>query len=304
MDVAVSGSTGLIGRALVPALEAAGHRVIRLTRPSTEVRDGSGAATVAWDPADGTIDAAGLEGIDGVVHLGGVGIGDARWTSARKRDIVESRTLSTRFLARTVAGLVRPPRVFVSASAVGFYGDRGDEVITEASPPGGGFLSEVCVAWEEATPPAATAGIRVVTPRIGIVLDATGGVLRKLLTPFKLGLGGRLGSGRQYKSWIATPDVVGGITAALTDASLIGPVNLTAPNPVTNAEFTATFGRVLGRPTAIPTPLLPLRLRFGDELVQSLLLDGQRVAPRKLLDSGYAFAAPDLDGALRTVLGR
>jgi uncharacterized protein (TIGR01777 family) len=296
VDVLVTGSHGFIGSALIPRLRADGHRVARLVRGAPE-----GGDDVRWDPHAGTVDAAGLEGVDAVVHLAGAGIGDKRWTAERKRLILESRTRGTSLLARTLAGLQRRPSVLVSGSAIGIYGDRGSEVLTEASAPGSGFTAEVCTAWEAATAPAADAGIRVAHVRTGIVLSAHGGALGRMLPPFKLGVGGRMGSGSQYMSWIAIDDEVGAIRHLLT-VDVAGPVNLTAPNPVTNAEFTEVLGRALHRPTKLPTPMLALRAVYGGELVQSLLLEGQRVQPTVLETSGYEFALPDLDGALRAIL--
>jgi uncharacterized protein (TIGR01777 family) len=297
MDVLVSGSHGFIAGGLIPRLRAGGHRVLRLVRGSAE-----GADDVVWDPDAGTVDAARLEGVDAVVHLAGAGIGDRRWTPARKELVLQSRTRGTGLLARTLAELRDPPRVMVSGSAVGYYGDRGDELLTEDSSPGHDFTADVCRAWEDATAPAEAAGIRVVHVRTGIVLAPHGGVLGRLVLPFKLGLGGRVGSGRQYTSWITLDDEVGAIVHALGTDSVVGALNLTAPNPVTNAELTAALGRALHRPTVVPTPLLPLKAIYGAELVQSLLLDGQRVSSAKLASSGYEFEHPELDGALRAVL--
>lgn len=303
MDVAISGASGFIGTALTRALEAAGHRVLVLVRPSSRGSRRPG-EVIAWDPAVGTIDAAGLEGVDVVVNLSGVGIGDRKWTPGRMEEIRESRTRSTALLASTIAGLARPPAVFVTASGSGYYGDGGDAVLTEDSGPGDTFLARVCVAWEDAARPAAHAGLRVVWIRTGVVLDPSGGMLCRVLLPFRLGLGGRVGSGRQYLSWITLADEVAAIRHVIDDHTLGGPVNLTAPNPVTNAELAATLGTVLRRPTAIPTPLAPLRLRYGGDLVRELLLDGQRAVPAKLLASGFAFEHPDLTTALRALLGR
>ncbi len=296
MDVAVTGSHGFIASALLPRLRANGHRVVRLVRGEPE-----GSDDVRWDPAAGTIDAAGLEGVDAAVHLAGAGIGDKRWTPARKRLILDSRTQGTELLARTLAGLARPPRVLLSGSAVGFYGNRGAEELTESSAPGDDFPAQVCQAWEAATAPAEEAGIRVVRLRTGIVLGAHGGVLQRLLLPFKLGLGGRIGSGEQYTSWIALDDHVGAVLHLLGDDDVRGPVNVTAPNPVTNAELTRALGRALHRPTKLPTPLLPLKVVYGSELVQ-VLTEGQRVFPRVLEHRGYAFAHAQLDDALRAAL--
>lgn len=299
MDIAITGSRGLVGSALVPELERAGHRPARLVR---SVRPG--ADELGWDPDAGAIDAAGLEGIDAVVHLAGAGIGDKRWTPARKHLILESRTKGTDVLARALAGLVNKPAVLISASGVDYYGPHGDETLTEASSPGGGFLADVCKQWEDATKPAADAGIRVAHIRTGPVLGADGGLLGRLLLPFRMGLGGRVGTGEQYMSWIALDDHVAAILHLLTRDDSTGPYNLTAPNPVTNGEFTTTLGRVLHRPTRIPTPLLPLKLRYGGELVHELLLTGQRVLPARLGEAGYRFAHPTLEEALRAALDR
>jgi uncharacterized protein (TIGR01777 family) len=297
VDVLVTGAHGLIGTALIPRLRAGGHRVVRLVRGDPE-----GADDVRWDPGAGTIDAAGLEGVDAVVHLAGAGIGDKKWTPARKQLILDSRTEGTGLLARTLAGLARPPEVLLSGSAVGYYGDRGAEELTEASAPGDDFPARVCVAWEAATAPAEAAGIRVVHLRTGIVLAAHGGALGRMLLPFKLGLGGRIGSGEQYMSWISIDDHVGAIQHLLTDESVHGAANLSAPNPVTNSEFTHALGDALHRPTVLPTPLLPLKAVYGGELVEHLLVNGQRVLPRVLQERGYEFAHAQLDDALRAVL--
>jgi uncharacterized protein len=298
MDVAVTGSHGLIGTALCTALAAAGHRPIRV------VRDGGGGAdTIGWDPATGRIDAAAFEGVDAVVNLAGAGIGDRRWTDERKRLILESRTRGTQLLAGTIATLTKRPSVFVSGSAVGYYGNRGDEELTEVSVAGDDFVAQVCTEWEAATALATVSGIRVVTIRTGLVLARHGGVLKRLLAPFRLGLGGRTASGTQYMSWITLDDEVAAIIHALTTVDLVGAVNLTAPNPVTNAEFTETLGRVLHRPTVLPTPLLPLRAVYGDELVKALLVDGQRVLPARLEATGFRFKDTELEPALQHVLG-
>jgi len=299
MDIAITGSRGLVGSALVPALAQAGHRPVRVVRTHPV-----GSDEVGWDPDAGAIDAAGLEGIGGVIHLAGAGIGDKRWTPARKRLILESRTKGTDVLARALAGLSDKPAVLISASGVDYYGPHGDESLTEASPPGGGFLADVCKQWEDATKPAADAGVRVVHIRTGPVLSADGGLLGRLLLPFRMGLGGRVGTGEQYMSWIALDDHVAAILHLLTRDDSTGPYNLTAPDPVTNGEFSTTLGRVLHRPTKIPTPLLPLKLRYGGELVNELLLTGQRVLPARLGEVGYRFAHPTLEEALRAALDR
>jgi uncharacterized protein len=295
MDIAVTGSSGLIGTALVDALGAAGHRVVRVVR---------GAPTgdaIAWDPKAGTIDGAGLDGVGAVVHLAGAGIGDRRWNDAYKREIVDSRVQGTGLLARTLAGLTRPPAVLVSASAIGWYGDRGDEVLDETSGPGTGFFPDVCRQWEAAADPARAAGIRVAHPRSGIVLTPKGGALKKELPLFKLGLGGRFGSGRQWQSWIALDDEIAAILHLIA-SDLAGPVNLTAPTPVTNAELTKTLGSVLHRPTVLPVPSFGPRLLLGPELASVVLYEGQRVMPEVLLASGFTFSQPTLEAALRSML--
>ncbi|MGZ8764464.1 MAG: TIGR01777 family oxidoreductase [Acidimicrobiia bacterium] len=296
MDVLITGSGGLIGSALVPALEAAGHAAIRLRR-------GSGAAgSRTWSPEGGTIDAAAFAGVGGVVHLAGEGIAEKKWTPEQKRRILESRTKGTDLLARTIAGLDEKPAVLVSASAIGYYGNRGDEKLTEDSPPGDDFLAGVCTQWEDATVPASEAGVRVVVVRTGIVLSPKGGVLKQLLLPFRLGIGGRTGSGRQYMSWITLVDEIRAILFALDHERISGPLNLTAPNPVTNKELTSTLATVLHRPSVLPTPLLPLKIRYGAELVENLLVNGQRVLPAGLAAAGFEFVYPDLEAGLRGIL--
>jgi uncharacterized protein (TIGR01777 family) len=303
MDVVISGASGLIGSALARSLEADGHRAIRLVRPASSNRaTGNSDDTVAWDPDGGTIDAAALDGVDAVVNLAGPGIGDKKWSPRRKRELVESRTRATGLLTSAVARLANPPAVFVTGSAVGYYGNRGDEVLSEESGPGDDFLADLCVQWEDAARPAAEAGLRVAWVRTGLVLARNGGMLAEMLLPFRLGLGGRSGSGRQYRSWVTLTDEVRGIRHIIDTPTLGGPVDVTAPNPVTDAEFAATLGRVLRRPAKLPTPIPLLKIRYGEELVQHLLLDGQRVLPRKLLDAGFEFAHPDLETGLRAVL--
>ena len=297
MDVAITGASGLIGTALSSSLRADGHRVLQFRRGGVTSGD-----EIGWDPESGRIDAPALEGVDAVVHLAGEAIGEHKWTDEQKRRILDSRKRGTAVLAAAVASRERKPRVFVSGSAIGYYGDRADEVLTEQSAPGSDFLAHVCVAWEAETEPAASAGVRTVLTRTGIVLDAHGGALKPMLTPFKLGIGGRQGSGKQWMSWITLADEVGAIRYAIENDSLRGPVNLVAPNPVTNAEFAATLGRVLHRPTFLPTPLLPLKLRFGGELVESLLLAGQRVEPAQLKAAGYPFTFSSLEDALRAAV--
>jgi uncharacterized protein (TIGR01777 family) len=293
----VTGSTGLIGEALVAALAVDGHRVLRVLRSGAGPSD-----TVAWDPDAGTIDAAGLEGLDAVVHLAGAPIAGHRWSDAQRARILGSRTRGTTLLAGTLAALQRPPRVLASGSAVGFYGDTGNDTVDEDGPAGTDFLADVVRAWEGATGAAEAAGIRVAHLRTGVVLARAGGVLGQVLLPFRLGLGGRQGSGRQWMSWISRTDEVAAIRHVLDHDDLRGPVNLTAPSPVTNREFAATLGTVLRRPTVLPTPLLPLRLRYGRELVEHLLLVSQRVVPGRLTGSGFTFTHPSLESAIRAEL--
>ncbi len=296
MNVLISGATGLIGSALVPELEANGHTVTRLSRSA------SGANTVRWDPSAGTIDGD-LEGTEAVVHLAGESIAQGRWNAEKKRRILDSRVQGTRLLAEKIAALSTPPKVMVSTSAVGYYGDRGDEVLTEESSPGADFLAGVCREWEAAAEPARRAGIRVVHPRLGIVLSPQGGALGTTLPIFKLGGGGKIGSGRQWWSWVALDDVVGSTVHALTDETVEGPVNVGSPNPMTNAEYTKVLGRVLGRPTVLPVPAPAARIMLG-EMADALLLASQRMQPARLQATGYAFRHPQLEGALRHLLGR
>jgi uncharacterized protein (TIGR01777 family) len=298
MDVAITGSHGLIGSALADALRLDGHRVVRVVRGAT-----SGPGEVAWDPEAGTIDAAALEGVDAVVHLAGAGIGDHRWTDEHKRRVKESRTRGTATLTKALAAMERKPAVLLSGSAIGYYGSRGDEILTEVSAPGNDFLAEVCVAWEAGTAPAADAGIRVVLLRTGLVLDGRGGMMSKMLPLFKLGLGGRMGSGRQWWSWISIEDEVGAIRFLL-ERDVAGAVNLTAPEPVTNAEFTRTLGRVLHRPTPLPVPMFGPALLLGREGAATMINASQRVHPEKLLAEGYQFRHVHLESALRTATGR
>lgn len=298
MDVAVTGASGFLGRPLVAALVAAGHQVRRVVRHEPVDAD-----EVRWDPGAGTIDRDGLAGVDAVVHLAGEGIAAHRWSDEQKRRIHDSRTMGTRLMAETVAGLNPRPRVLLSGSAIGYYGHRGDEELTETSPPGTDFLAGVCVDWEASTQAAADAGVRTVCLRTGIVLDPGGGALQRLLPLFRLGLGGPFGRGRQWWSWISLADEVGAIVHLLS-AEVDGPVNLTAPTPVPNAELARTLGSVLGRPAVVPVPKFGPGLVVGSELAQSLLYDSIRVLPAALSASGYVFAHPDLEGALRTMLDK
>jgi uncharacterized protein (TIGR01777 family) len=296
MDVLISGATGLIGSALARELEEGGHSITRLTRSPRSEND------LRWDPDAGTISGS-LEGHDAVVHLAGESIAEGRWTPEKKRRILQSRKQGTRLLAESVAKLATPPGVMVSASAVGYYGDRGNEVLREDSSPGSDFLAEVCKAWEAAADPAREAGIRVVHPRFGIVLSPEGGALGRTLSIFKLGGGGRIGSGRQWWSWVALDDVVGAIVHALTDDSVEGPVNVGSPHPMPNAEYTKVLGKVLNRPTVFPVPAPALRVAIGG-VADALLLASQRMQPAKLQETGYAFRYPELEDALRHLLGR
>ena len=298
MNVLVTGSGGLIGSALLPALAADGHQVRRLRRAPAEGPDAT-----SWNPQDGTFAPGALDGIDAVVHLAGENIAGGRWTAARKARIRDSRVDGTHRLCAALAGLDAPPRVLVAASAIGYYGDREDELLDEAAPPGSGFLPEVSRAWEAASAPAREAGIRVVHLRIGIVLSPAGGALGQMLLPFKLGAGGVLGSGGQYMSWIAIDDVVGIARHALADDELSGPVNAVAPRAVTNREFTRTLGKVLRRPTILPAPAFALRIALG-EMADALLLASTRVDPAALRSTAFEFQHPELEGALRHVLGR
>ena len=297
MDVAITGASGLIGRALTTSLRADGHRVLAFRRGGVTEGD-----TIGWDPDAGRIDAPALEGLDAIVHLAGEGIAEKKWSAEQKLRIRDSRVRGTAALAAAVASRERKPHVLVSGSAIGYYGNRGDEVLTEESAPGRDFLAGVCTAWEAETAPASEAGVRTVLTRTGIVLASQGGALKQMLLPFKLGIGGRQGSGKQWMSWIALDDEVGAIRYAIENDALRGPTNLVAPNPVTNAEFAATLGRVLRRPTFLPTPLLPLKLRYGAELVETLLLVSQRVVPTQLETAGYRFAFPSLEDALRAAI--
>ncbi len=294
MRIAVTGASGLLGSALVPALESAGHDVVRLVR-----HEPRGPKEIVWDPAARAIDAERLAGVDAAVNLSGATIG-RRWTAARRREILVSRVDSTTLLAETIAALEPRPKVLVCAGGVGIYGDRADEILTEESELGTGFLAEVGTAWEAAAEPARAAGIRVVTFRQGIVLSRRGGALPRLLTPFKLGLGGRVGSGKQWWSWVSMDDLVGAYRFAL-DRDLEGPVNLVSPSPTTNEQFVKALGRALHRPTVFPLPAVAVRTLFG-EMGDAALLQGQRALPARLLDAGFAFRYPELDAAFERVL--
>jgi uncharacterized protein (TIGR01777 family) len=299
MKILVSGSHGLVGKALIQSLTTDGHEVLRLVRRARAF----GAPEVEWHPNQGQIDAQHLEGLDAVVHLAGESIASGRWTDSKKLAIRESRVKGTSLLSEVLAQRSRPPSVFLCASAIGYYGDRGDELLTEQSAPGEDFLSSVCVEWENATKPAIEKGIRTIHTRFGVILDAGGGALAQMLTPFRMGIGGRVGTGKQWMSWIALGDVVNGLKFLIADKTVQGAVNFVAPNPVTNAEFTKTLGRVLSRPTIFPIPAFGARLAFG-ELADALLLSSQKVEPSVLADNGFLFSWPTLEPALRHILIR
>ena len=298
MKIVVTGSTGLIGSALLPRLRDEGHHVTGLVRGVAADQN-----TPWWDPAAGRISPGALDGVDAVVHLAGEGIAAGRWTAARKARICDSRVNGTRVLCEALAGTTTPPRVLLAASAVGFYGDRGDELLDESAALGQGFLSDTCQKWEAEADPARARGIRVVHLRIGIVLSPSGGALAKMLPPFMLGVGGVLGSGQQFMSWIAIDDLIGIMLHALTNDGLAGAVNAVAPRAVTNREFTKALGHVLRRPTVFPVPAFAARLAFG-EMADALLLASTRVQPARLMAEGFEYAYPELEGALRHVLGR
>jgi uncharacterized protein (TIGR01777 family) len=297
MKVLVTGASGLIGSALVPRLQEEGHAVTRL------VRHAPGEGEVAWDPEAGRLDGAALEGHDAVVHLAGENVAEGRWTPEKKARIRDSRLAGTRLLSETLARLERKPAVLASASAVGYYGSRGDELLREESPPGSDFLAGVCREWEAATTPAAEAGLRVVRMRFGIALSPHGGALANLAKLFQTNLGGHLGSGQQWISWIAIDDVAGAIRHLLAAEAVQGPVNVAAPNPARNKEFAQALGQVLHKPAAVGVPAFAARMAFG-EMADAMLLASQRMDPARLVASGYSFQFPDLDPALRHLLGQ
>jgi uncharacterized protein (TIGR01777 family) len=296
MKILISGASGLVGTALIKSLERQGHEIFRLVRHAPNSQ-----SEVEWSPDRYSIALARIEGFDAVVSLAGESVSEGRWTDEKKKRIRESRVKGTKLLGDALANLAQPPKTFICASATGYYGNRGEEVLTEDSAPGDDFLAEVCVEWEKATALATEKGIRVVNTRFGIILDKKGGALAKMLPPFRLGVGGKLGSGKQWMSWIALDDIIGGIEFALANDSVKGPVNFVAPNPVTNAEFTKTLGKVLSRPTLLSVPNFALHLLFG-EMADTLLLASQRAQPAKLTKSGYGFRYSELETALRSVL--
>lgn len=297
MKIVISGASGLIGTQLVTTLKSSGHEVVQLVRRSAAV------GQIMWDPKSGKLDPASLEGCDAVIHLSGAGIGDKRWSDAYRKEILDSRTQTTALLATTIASLQRKPSVFLSGSAIGIYGARGDEQLTETSAHGTGFLADVCEQWEAAAKPAIDAGVRTVFLRTGIVLSPKGGALKKLLPLFRLGVGGKFGNGKQWQSWISMDDEVASIIHLLT-ANVSGAVNLTAPQPVTNAEFTKVLAHVVKRPAIVPVPTFAPKILLGGELADALLFTGQRVMPQALTASGYVFKHSTLESALRSLLSK
>jgi uncharacterized protein (TIGR01777 family) len=297
MKILVSGSHGLVGKALVASLKEEGHEAIRLVRRERQ----RNSAEVEWDPKHGSVDTEQLEGLAAVVHLAGESIAEGRWTDEKKGRIRDTRVKGTELLCNALARLNKPPATLLSASAIGYYGNRGDEVLNETSPPGDDFLSDVCVEWENATRVAAEKGIRVVNLRFGVILSTQGGALVKMLTPFRMGVGGRIGDGKQWMSWITLKDVIGAIKFLLKSDTIIGPVNVVAPKPVTNAEFTEQLGHRLSRPTLFPIPAFGARLAFG-EMADALLLASQRVEPQRLRDASFKFNSPELKAALEQLL--
>lgn len=297
MEILITGSSGLIGSALIPLLEGEGHQILRLVRHKKV----AGEDVAVWDPEAGKLETSSLEQTDAVIHLAGENVGAAHWTKERKKRIRKSRIRGTQLLSESLSRLAVPPRVLVSASAVGFYGSRGDEVLTEESPPGSDFLAELCKEWEVATEPARQKGIRVVNLRIGMVLSGKGGALTSMLPTFKMGAGGKIGDGRQFVSWIAVDDLACAIAHSVVHESLSGPVNAVSPNPVRNVELTRTLGKVLGRPTFLSMPQSIIRLIFG-EMADALLLASQRVQPTRLLDTGFTFQFPEVEAALRHLI--
>jgi uncharacterized protein len=298
MRIAVTGASGLIGTALSAALRGDGHDVRPVTRGAA-----SGPGAIVWDPMAGEIDAAAFEGVDAVVHLAGANIGSKRWSEKTKREVYDSRVRGTDLLARTLAGLDPPPAVLLSGSAIGYYGDTGDEDVTETSPPGDDFFARLAVAWEGAAQPAVDAGIRTAFLRTSMVLSGSGGALGPMLPLFRLGLGGRMGSGRQWWSWISIDDEVGAIRLLLSRDDLAGPVNLASPDPITNGDMARALGRALHRPAVVPVPAFGPRLVLGRELADGVVFTSQRVRPAVLVGAGYEYRHPDVDTALSAVLG-
>ncbi len=302
MRILVSGSTGFLGSSLIDVLEREGHTILCLMRPDTRKGDANSAwaQTVRWDPVRGEFDAVAAEGADALVHLAGASIADGRWNAARKILLRTSRIEATRHLIGALSKLQRPPRVIVASSAVGYYGNRGDETLTESSAPGGDFLSALCREWEVETARGTEFSARVVMLRFGVILAAHGGALPRMALPFKMGAGGRLGSGRQWMSWLTLPEAVGMIRFALSNSGLVGPANAVAPKPIQNADFTRILAKALHRPALFPAPTFALRLALG-EMADALLLVSQRVKPSKLEQAGYQFAQPELAAALTAI---
>ena len=296
MKILIAGASGLVGSALIPKLEAEGITVTRLVRASPKPGE------IEWHPNHDEMNSTSLESFDAIINLAGENIASGRWSDEQKRRIHDSRVNGTHLLSEAMAKLAQRPRVFLCASATGFYGDRDDEVLDEQSDSGGGFLAGVCREWEQATAPAGAAGVRVVNLRFGPILAREGGMLAKLLTPFKMGMGGKVGNGKQFISWVGIDDVVGAIKLALTDETFRGPLNVVSPNPVTNEVFTKTLGHVLSRPTALAMPAFAARLAFG-EMADEMLLASQYVVPKRLADAGFKFQYPELEAALRKYVG-
>ena len=296
MRILISGSHGLVGKALISELNKDKHEIVSLVRHAS-----AGASEIEWHPNQGSIDSERVSSFDVVVHLAGESIASGRWTDEKKRKIRESRVMGTTLLSQSLARSAKPPAVFISASAIGYYGNRGDELLDEKSAPGNDFLAEVCVAWERATGEAEARGVRTVHARFGIILDQEGGALAKMLTPFRMGVGGRIGDGKQWMSWIALADVIEGLKFVIEHNSVTGPVNFVAPNPVTNSEFTKSLGDALSRPTLFPMPSFAARLAFG-EMADALLLSSAKVGPKRLQESGYSFEFENLQPTLESIL--
>ena len=292
MKIAIAGASGLVGSAFIASVEQDGVEVTRL------VRDSPKAGQIEWHPNQDAIEPGKLEGFDAIINLAGENVAEGRWTDEKKRKIHDSRVHGTHLISEAIAKLAHKPRVFLCASATGIYGDRPDETVDEQSESGGGFLAGVCREWEKATEPAAQAGVRVVNMRFGPVLAPHGGMMEKMLTPFKMGLGGKIGSGKQYISWVSIDDVVAAMKLALNDESIRGPLNIVSPNPVTNEQFTKALGEVLSRPTLMAMPAFAARFAFG-EMADEMLLTSQKVLPKRLQDAGFKFEYPSIEGALR-----